>query len=52
MLFFNTTHNSPQWVKDKIIRAKNIIKNVQAYENAGYYQSAMNEIKKLLPEVY
>ena len=40
-----------QKTANEVARAKNIINKVQAYENLGYDSSAIEEIKKLLPEV-
>lgn len=41
---------SPQWKKDKIERAKNILKNVKNYEWQNEPYSAEIEMKKLLPD--
>lgn len=43
--------SSPQTAKDKLDRAKQIIKNVNYYENAGRFIEAEAEIKKLLPDI-
>ncbi|MFC8689586.1 nucleotidyltransferase [Brevibacillus porteri] len=43
--------SAPKTTKDKIDRAKQIIMNVNYYENAGRYFDAESEIKKLLPEI-
>ena len=44
-------YDSAQWVKDKVNRAKAIIKKVKEYENNNMSFYAENEIKKLLPDV-
>lgn len=51
MSYFDATSTSPQWVKNKVQQAKNIINQVKEYENRNMPYSAENEIKKLLPEV-
>lgn len=38
-----------QWRNERIARAKAIIENVRQYERLGYFQSAENELKKLIP---
>ena len=42
----------PQWKKDKVNRAKGILKNVRDYEWRDESYNAENEIKKLLPNPY
>ena len=41
---------APQWCKDKIQRAKDIVKNVREYELNDYPYTAESEVKKLIPE--
>lgn len=43
--------NDSQTFKDKLDSAKEIVKNCKIYEANGYNGLALNEIKKLLPEI-
>lgn len=43
--------NEAQWRKDKVSRAKEIIKNTRDYERLGHLDLAEKEIKKLLPPI-
>lgn len=43
---------SPQWKKDKVNRAKDILKNVKNYEWQNEPYSAEAEMKKLLPDPF
>lgn len=43
-------YDSPQWQKEKITRAKNIVANVKAYERQSMPMKAEQEMKKLIPE--
>lgn len=49
MLGFNTSSDSPQSTKDKVERAKKIIRKVKEYENDNMPVTAEGEMKKLIP---
>jgi predicted nucleotidyltransferase len=52
MLDLSLSWNAPQWKKDKLSRAKTILKNVKNYEWQDQPYNAENEIKKLLPDPF
>jgi hypothetical protein len=43
------SYDSAQWRKDKVERAKQIVKNVRDYERANMPATAEDEVKKLIP---
>jgi len=46
---FNYNYDTPQYIKDKVDRAKRYARNAQQYENDDMPYSAEKEIKKIIP---
>lgn len=48
---FSCSYDSPQYVKDKVQRAKERVSTIRQYEQQGYESLAENELKKLIPPI-
>lgn len=47
--FFGCSPDSPQYIKDRVAKAKEIATKAQQYENSGMPATAESEIQKILP---
>jgi len=48
---FSCSYNTPQYIKDKVQRAKERVSSIRQNERQGYEATAENELQKFLPAI-